>query len=371
MKKSCSFVLMFLFLCSLQVETGAITKINTTITMDKNNNVNSLENYVKYMEVKERNQPIISNERLDEYDEDSIIEESDLILRGTVTSKKEVSFSEYKNNQKERTIYRELLTLKINKILKQDETNKELNEGGSINIYNEASEHNWYINTMKIDENNEYILFLRKSKDDGMINYTNYGSYVINAPDWAVVLKENNRYFYNKKFSFYEYISEGQRIDQEDSYNNVLISSKFEDRLSDSIASFIKNSHKLSETRLASTIDMNIIDSSNIEAVKLNVFYGEKITLRAREDINKIIELLKSIKIVDNDNAGIPINIPGYYIEIIYKDGNAIKTEEYRLLKDVMKYAAWDKDYKNLAHGTYKVNQEILDNLKLTYNTSI
>jgi predicted nucleic acid-binding Zn-ribbon protein len=367
MKKSCSFVLMFLFLCSLQVETGAITKINTSITMDKNNNARSLEDYVKYMEVKERNQPIISLERLEEYDEDSIIEEADLIVRGTVTNKTEVSFLEYRNNQQERTVYKDLLTLRINKILMRDETNTELTEGESINIYNDISEHNWHINAMKIDKDNEYILFLKKAKDDGIINYTSYGSYVINAPDWAVVLKENNRYFYDKKFGCYEYLSEGQKNDNENNNRSLLISSKFEDRLSESIISFIKSSNRLPEGEVVSQVDMNMLDSSNVEEINLKVFFGEKRTIKARDEINKVIELLKSIKIIDSNTAGVPVRIPGYYIEVVYKGGNGPKTEEFRILKNAMNYAAWDKNYKNLSFGNYRVEKDITKDLKLIH----
>lgn len=367
MKRSFSFILMVLFLCSFQVETDAITKLSAPISININNIIDNLDNYVKFMEEKETTEPLILLKKLPKYDEDSIIEESDLIVRGTITNKKEVAFEEYKNNQLDHTEYRDLMTLKINKVLKKDETNNEINEGNSINIYNESSPHNWYVNTIKIENNKEYILFLRKAKDDGLINYTNYGNYVINAPDWAVVLKENNKYYYDQNFSFYEYISEGRKEREEGSGYNTYISSKFEERLSDSIVSFIKNSKITAENN--SLADMNCIDINNIKDITLNVFYGEKKLINSIQNKEKIIELLKNIKIESTDNSGVPGNIPGYYIEITYKDKYKYKSEDFRILNSKMNYAAWDKDYNNLSYGYYNVDQDILPKLKMIYSS--
>lgn len=369
MKKSFSCVLMIIFLCSLQVETGAINKLNTTVAVDKSNKLNSLADFIKFMEVKERTQPIVSFNRLSFYDEDSIIEDSDLIVRGTIENKKEVAFEEYTDNIAGRIVYRDLVTLKINKILKQDESNTKIEEGSSINIFNETSSHNWYVDSLKIEANKEYILFLRKAKDDGAINYSTYGSYVINAPDWSIVLKENNKYYYDENFKAYEYIAQGRKKREDNSGYNTFISSRFEDRLLDSIVSFTKSTRDLPTTDTNFKPDLKALNAKNIEAIVLNVFYGEKKIIKDNENKESIVTLLQNVICLNSDTTGVPANIPGYMIEIVYKDGYDIKTTEFRILNDTMNYSAWDKNYNYIAQGYFKVEQEILPQLRGIYSS--
>jgi hypothetical protein len=366
MKRIMSSILVILIVTMNFDIIGKAATFSNMLLSEKSNG-----NYVKYKEVKEANPKVTSCDRIPIYSDDSkskdnIYDNSNLIIRGIVISKKEVGFIEYKKNKVYKTYYRELITIKVTRVIKQDKANLKTGIGAILSIYNEACSHKWFVNSIEIQKNKEYILFLRQASDENMIKYSAYGRYIINAPTWAVVLKDNDKYYYDKAFKQFAYVYESSIIRGNYIETTTYISSKFEDKL----VYYIARLKKIPEKYKNLPVNFDSIENKYIKYMSVWGLNGTENIINSDEKKEGILSLLKTIKVGKDkyvvSNTSNPYDL-GQTIYIEYKNGYKYSIETINIKKGMMYHVAYDLNYDSVSAGTYNIAPNIGEALKMVY----
>lgn len=363
MKKTYKVVLIIIFsliyLSILGINTSAVIK---TISPKKN----YAGNYFKYALAKGKNPPIITNDKLPIYDI-SIIYKSNLIVKGTIINKSESAFSVYKNNKLAGVYYGDIISLKVNRIDKEDKTNSKVKIGSILQIYSESCSNHWVQGTIKLSKNKEYILFLSRTQNTNVIKYTKYAEYTINGPTWSPVLVDNGVFYVDEEFkTFYEdqYGNQKGNIRKDGKFQSkTYTSTNFESHL----IMYLKIETENNADIFNLPINLNAIGANSIQSVKMINSLGEEKIINNTLNQARIILLLRSLKITGTEmfsRTG-----PPYCIQFIYLDGEKIKKESFGVNDTVISHRVLDKNNKLLSFGYYTIDKNILGELKTIYNT--
>jgi hypothetical protein len=316
-----------------------------------------LKEIIKVSITKEKIPPIISFKNYKYYTQSSLIDSANIIMKATILDKKEMKFTVYRNNKVSELYYKDLITIKINKILKQDNGNKLIDNNSIINIYNDSCSHNLIEGSIKLEKGKQYILFLERINNSSDINYLKYAKYSIIAPEWSDVYVNNNIYTFNKNFDLLlGNIISIIRINGSIDYTSY----DFEERLSEQI----RYQNKVVNNLFNKPINFLNLNANQIQSIKVYSFLGINKTLTKSSTKKDIVFLLKNLSFLGT--ALYSTNGPTYTLIINYIDSNKIKTENILFSSSLIEYSAFDK-YNNLLNkGYYKIkNSNVYESLKV------
>jgi len=155
--------------------------------------------YVRSIEVKERIPYNVVDAVIVSYDEDMLLEESNLIFKGIVIDEEEIAIKEYIDGELNYTYYMDIFTFEIEKIYYSEDPSLEI--GDVIRVANYSCSNNWIEGTLKMEKDKEYIVLTNIADDTLTIEFSNYYDYVV-TDYWASIISiENGDYFFDEKLT--------------------------------------------------------------------------------------------------------------------------------------------------------------------------
>jgi len=155
--------------------------------------------YTRCIEVEERIPHNVVDAVLEYEDEDTLLEESDLIFKGTVIDENEIGLEEYIDGELRNTYYRDIFTFKINKIYYAKDSS--IKNGDIIRVTNASCSNNWIEGTIEMKKDKEYILFTEKSYDTDTVEFTKYEDYFTTDHWRSIISIENEDYYFDEVFT--------------------------------------------------------------------------------------------------------------------------------------------------------------------------
>lgn len=324
---------------------------------------NESGNYIQYSEAKEANPPIISKVKGEGYNAATLITKSDIIVKASIISNKEIAFAEYKNNKLVNMNYRNLYTMKVTRTLKQDITNKNIDIGSTIRVYCESCSHNLIEGSIKLENDKEYILFLAKARDKNEVKYSEHGDYVINASTWSTIRVENKKCYVDKKYANICYTKDAI-VRKDGKFQSItFINDDFEDK----VCGLIRTTMKVSKSDFNIPLNLESLDIDKIQFIQIisAKYRGVSKYVYLKDGKQKVLTLLKIFKIGDTETK----IKPGIYNSIIitYLDGQNVKEEHFAFDGKIMSHSAYDKYNNVVTKGFYHLDRDINDVFETVY----
>ncbi|MCJ7471229.1 MAG: hypothetical protein MUP02_00230 [Actinobacteria bacterium] len=154
--------------------------------------------YVKWRVVKEKMPCNITEAASYEYyDEDRLLERSDLIFKGIVTDAKEIYVKEYFDGRLNAEYYMDVFTFEIEKIYYSEDPTLKI--GDIIKVANGSSPSDWLEGTLRMEKDKEYIVLTYKDYHTNTIIFPKYCDYVTVDRYISIIRVENGDYFVDRE----------------------------------------------------------------------------------------------------------------------------------------------------------------------------
>jgi len=191
--------------------------------------------YTKCIEVEERIPYNVVEAILEPYDEDKLLEESDLIFKGTVIDKKEIGLEEYIDGRLRHTYYLDVFTFRVEKIFYIE--NSSIKIGDMITVANGSCSNYWIEGTIKMEKDKEYIVLTEKVYDTKTVEFSKYFDYAVVTHWMAIINVENGDYIFDEVFTSLKSGSKEEKIRKDGEFKTKIYKKgkEFEEELEDLI----------------------------------------------------------------------------------------------------------------------------------------
>lgn len=195
-----------------------------------------IKNGVRYVEVKESSPRNVIDAVLDYADEDTILEESDLIFEGKVIDEKEIGLEEYIDGELRNTYYFDVFTFKINKIYYAKDSS--IKNGDIITVANGSCSNEWIKGTVEMKKDKEYIVLTQKTYDTSIVDFSKYMDFAVVQHWMAIISIENGDYFFDEVFTSLKSGAKEEKIREDGDFKTKIYKKgkEFEKELEDLIS---------------------------------------------------------------------------------------------------------------------------------------
>ncbi len=154
--------------------------------------------YVKYVNVKEKKPYNVVNAQILLLNETGLLDRTAVVVKGKILSEKEIAMEEYIDNKLHYIYYADIFEVNVSKVFGGNE--QEIKAGDTLEIGNGCCSHFWLEGAIKMETGEEYILFLKNTRDSATVEFSKYAKYYVTRSLQSIITINNGIYTFDKVF---------------------------------------------------------------------------------------------------------------------------------------------------------------------------